>query len=506
MQRESVMHKILGSLLLLLNAVFAGSVTATVDSTEILKGDSVVLTLTVTGKDATQIPSIPEINGQKVLNTQRRMHSNFVHVNGESSMQKTHILMLEFRPDANMSIPSFSVKVDGKLQSTQPLKVTVLKLAKGLKHENRDFSLEMKLEKTKFYLGESIVLKLYFKQRTKLEVLQIDYKPPAFKDFFFKQIGEGKTYKKGAFTIQELNYSLTAKREGNLTLEPASAKIAQRSHQVQKGGWFVDVPKWTSIASSSLGLEVIKPLGKYDIVGKFKLTDKIDLLKVKPNKPVTLRIELLGEGNVEEYNGIKFDIPSVTIYSDDATVESHLVGQKLQSHYQKSFVFISEHSFTIPSKEISVFDYEAKKVKHLKTKAYRIEVEEGTKVAVSNSVHSAKPIDISTPMKQGSSSSSEGLPSFLALFFTFVLGVLATLSLKYMPKMILPMWKRKRKSFNGEEAFKILYPKIGESREVEAMVRDLYAIKSGAKGVKIDRERLRKMLKRYHKPQKLGIN
>lgn len=491
------MLKILGSLLLLCSTVFAGTITAMVDNTEVVKGDSVLLTLAMTGEDVNPMPAIPEINGQKVFNTQRRMKSDFVEVNGVKSMQKTHILMLEFRPNANMTIPSFSVQIDGKVESTKPITVKVVSLAKGLKHENRDFSLEMKLEKRKFYLGESIVLNLYFKQRSKLDVLQIDYTPPAFKDFFFKQIGEGKTYKKGAFSIQELNYSLTAKREGNLSIESALAKIAQRSHQVQKGGWFVDVPKWTSISSSSLALEVLKPLGRYDLVGKFNLTDKIDMLKVKANKPITLRLELLGEGNLEEYNGIKFDIPSVTIYSDDAKVTSSLKGAKLESHYQKSFVFISDHSFSIPSKEIYVFDYETEKIKVLKTKAYNIEVAGSEKIAITSSVHSASPIDINTPSKENFSSKSSGLVSFLALFFAFILGVLATLSFRYIPTSVLPMWKKKRKSFNGEDALKILYPKIGENKEVEAMVRKLYAIRCGTKGVEIDTELLKKMLKQY---------
>ena len=491
------MNKILGSFILFITFLSAGSITATVDTAEVLKGDSVMLTLTVTGKDASEIPNIEEINGQKVFNIQRRMSSNFVHVNGVSSMEKTQMLMLEFRPDANMTIPSFSVKVDGKVAGSKPIKVTVMKLSKGMKHENKDFALDMKLEKTKFHLGESIVLNLYFKQRSNLDVLQIDYTPPAFKAFFSKQIGEGKTYKKGAYTIQELSYLLTAKKDGNLTLEPARAKIAQRSRQAQRGGWFVDVPKWTTISSSSLDVEVIKPLGKYDIVGKFKLTDKIDVIKVKANKPVTLRLELLGEGNLEEYNGIKFDIPSVTIYSDDAKVQSTLMGQKLQSRYQKSFVFISDHSFIIPSKEIYVYDYETGKIKVLKTKAYNIEVEGGKKVSVSSSVHAATPIDISTPKKKNLSSWNASLPGLLALIFAFVLGVLVTLSLKYVPNFVLPIWKKKRKGFNGEDALRVLYPKIGESKEVEEMVRKLYAVKSGQKGVEIDREMLKVMIERY---------
>lgn len=485
------MLKILGSLLGTVGVLWAGSVTATVDLDNVYKGDTVLLTLAMTGKKVDVIPDIPEINGQKVFNIQRRTKTNFVHVNGVSSMQKTNMMIMEFRPDKNMTIPSFSVKIDGEMKSTKPISVTVLPSPTGAKRANRNFALDIEIEKQKFYLGESIVLNLYFKQRTNLNVLQIKYMPPAFKDFFSKQIGEGKTYKKGAFTIQELNYLLIAKKAGKLTLEPARAEIAQRSRERQEGGWYIDVPKWSKISSSALNLEVIEPTEAHDIVGDFKLTEKVDTLKVKANKPVTLRMELRGLGTLEDYDGFKFEIPSVTIYSDDAKVESTLLGKKLQSHYQKSFVFISDHSFTIPSKEIRAYDYTTGKVKILKTKAYRIEVENAPAVATTPKVQTSVVSPLSRPINL------QKRTTLYALLLAFLLGVILTLAFKYVAPLVRSKWQRKRKHFNGEEAFKILYPKISESKEVEEMVRQLYAIKSGAKGIKIDREKLKRMVAWY---------
>lgn len=491
------MYKILGSLCFIMSFLSAGNITATVDSTEVIEGDAVLLTLSVTGESIARIPDISEVNGKPTFNIQRRSSTNFVNVNGVSSMEKTQIMMLEFRPDANMTIPSFSVKVDDEVVKSKPIALTVVKSSTGLKRETENFALEMKVEKPKFYLGESIVLSLYFKQRTNVDVMQIDYTPPEFKLFFSKQIGEGKTYQKGEFTIQELNYLLIAKKPGNLTLEPARAKIAQRSRERQMGGWFVEVPKWTQISTPALSVEVVEPMEKHDVVGQYKLTDKIDHLKVKANKPVTLRMELLGKGSLDDYDGITFDIPSVTMYSDDAKIESTLLGKKLQSRYQKSFVFISDHNFTIPSKEIRVYDYETGKVTVLKTKAYKIEVEGSTKLANRAVVHTQTPINTAVPTVSSHQEWHEKLPSTLALVFAFVLGVLATLSLKYFPRLVLPKFKRNVKSSKYEEALKVLYPKMGESQEVEAMVRQLYAHKNGDKSVKIDKEALKILVEKY---------
>ena len=492
------MNRILGSLLFLgLTFLTAGNITASVDTTKVIKGDSVLLTLSVVGKNIDNIPNIEKINGVNIESIQRRSGTNFVHVNGVSSMEHTQILILEFKPDHNMTIPVFSVKVDGETKKTKPIHISIIKSKVGVKRETKNFSLDLSLSKSKFYLGESIVLTVYFKQRTAIDVMQIDYSPPAFKDFFSKQIGEGKTYKKGRFTIQELNYLLIAKKAGKLTLEPARAKVARRSRERQLGGWYVDVPKWTQLSSPSLIVQVTKPSVAHDIVGDYRLTNSVDHRKIKANKPVTLRMELLGRGTLDDYDGIKFDLTGVTIYSDDAKVESTLLGKELQSRYVKSFVFISDHNFTIPSKEIHVYNYKTGKVKVLKTKEYKIEVEERKKEVVTAQVHTKKPVHSTVMVTNSTLPWYHRLPSVLALFFAFILGVAATLSVKYLPKKLFSKWKKKRFDFGGEEALKILYPKMGESAEVEEMVRKLYALKNGDRSIKIDKKYLKTLIEQY---------
>ncbi len=487
--------RILGSLLLLFSLLEAGSISATVDTQEVFKGDTVILTLTVTGKNIDYIPEIDDVAGQKVLTVQRRTGANFVQVNGVNSMEKTQTLMLEFRPEHNLTIPSFSVKIDGKLETTKPIKLTVKKSPTGMKKESSNFSLDVQIGKNRFYLGESVLFTVYFKQRTSVDIMNIEYQPPAFKDFFSKQIGDGETYKKGAYTIQELNYLLIAKKAGKLTVEPARAKVAQRTRQLQSGGWYIDVPKWTQISSPSLIVNVKAPTEAHDIVGDYRLTQKIDQTKVKANKPVRLTIELLGEGTLDDYEGVEFKIPNVTVYANDAEVKSTLVGEVLHSHYRKSFVFVADHNFTIPSKTIRAYNYKTGEVKILKTKAYSIEVE-GVKLVQNGSmVHTKNPINL---LANGASNQSR-LPSLLALFLAFVLGIVVTYFFKYLPKVTL--WKKKGKSFRGDEALKILYPKMSESREVEEMVRKLYAIKNGNRKIEIDKQQLKELVEKYRDKQ-----
>ena len=489
------MNKILGSILFFtLSFLSAGSISATVDRSEVIKGDTVLLTLTVTGKKIDYIPEIEEISGQKVLNIQRRSSTNFVHVNGVSSMEKTQTLILEFRPDDNMTIPSFSVNVDGKLETAKEIKLTVVKSATGTKRSTKNFELEIEISKSKLYLGESAILTVYFKQRTNVNVLQIDYAPPKFTNFFSKQIGNGKTYRKGVFTIQELTYLLIPKVAGKLTLEPARAKVAQRSRQKQKGGWYVDVPKWTQLSSPSLIVTVKKPTEAHDVVGSYRLSTHIDHIKVNANKPVRLKVELVGKGALDDYEGVKFNIPNVTMYADEAKIKSTVLGKVLQSHYEKSFVFIANHSFTIPSKTVRVYNHKTGKVKVLKTKEYKIEVKGSQGIERQSVVHTKVPVPIEED-KNVKKPWVSTLPSLLALFLAFALGVSLTLAFKYIP--FATLWKRKEKQFKGSDSLKVLYPKMSENPEVEEMVRKLYAIENGAKNIKIDKQRLKELVEYY---------
>ena len=261
------------------------------------------------------------------------------------------------------------------------------------------------------------------------------------------------------------------------------------------GGWYIDVPKWTQVSSPSLIVNVEAPTKPHDIVGDYRLTQKIDQTKIKANKPVHLTIELLGEGTLDDYEGVEFTIPNVTVYSDDAKVESTLVGKVLHSHYSRSFVFVADHNFTIPSKTIRAYNYKTGEIKLLKTKSYSIDVEGAKLLQNSSMVHTQNPINLS-----GNSSSNQSrLPTLLALFLAFILGVVVTYFFKYLPKVNI--WKPKGKSFRGDEALKILYPKMGESKEVEEMVRKLYAIKNGNRKIEIDKQQLKELVERYRDKQ-----
>ena len=482
-------------------ALFAGSIESSVDSKEIALGDSVLFSITVVGEESDPLPEMQEIGGIIIDQITRNKGSDFVHVNGKSIMQHTSTVTYEFKPPYNMTIPAFQVMVDGKVETSKAINLKIVKPIAGSKRKNKYFSLDMKLSKERAYVGEAVVATVYFRQNMNINLMELNYEKPPFTAFFSKQLEGETTYKEGVYMVHELKYLLMPKKEGKIELEPATAKVAQRVQERQEGGWFANVPKWSNIASPSLFLEVVSAPSSYDLGGDFTLTSTIDTKDVKANKPVNLTIELKGEGSLEEFDGIEFDLPNVTVYSDDAKVESSYKNDKLMSSYVKSFVFIADHDFTIPAQEIRVFNYKTGKMKTLKTESYFVGVKGSKKVeeplAVVHTKNKVKQEPKERLATEDSSRFANFSPGFLLLGLTFLLGALSSFFAIFMVKYLSSRMKRKKQAFNGHEALQILYPHVGENAEVEFMVRQLYAIKSGEKKVKLDKELLRELLVKY---------
>lgn len=507
------MIKILGKIIVLicfnLTLLQAGSVTSTVESTEILQGESVILSITIVGQEFDTLPNIPEISGSEVLGSNRSIKSRIITVDGKATMEQTAVLMLEFRPTTNITIPAFQVSIDGEIKSTKPIEIKIVKSKPKISQEAK-FLIEMNSTKESVIVGEPFVVNVYFKQKKGLNVVSIDYKEPSFKKFFSKRIGEEKSYEDGNYSIQKLTYLLTAKEEGNITIQPATVRVAEEEQRGGGNGWFGVTPKWSSAQALATLIQVENISESFDIMGRYHLKESIDTQKIEANKPVNLKLMIEGEGSLEDFEGLTFDIAGVTVYSDDAKIESKVIDDKLFSRYTKSYVFISDHDFEIPSKEIVVYDYHTKTVKTLGTKSYKIVIDGETKDSSSPAVYTKNSVDVTstnvtTSAKDNKFNITWQVPEYLLLFLSFMIGGVMALLLRPYFSFIknIKLFKSKKSRISLDKALVILYPHMNDSVEVEEMTQQLYDIQQG-KDIEIDRDRLEVLLRKYRDEDILG--
>jgi hypothetical protein len=501
-----MMKKMTTILMILLAGTWlmAGSVRAYLSEPEVVEGNQAHLILEATGRDVV-FPTIDTIGNYPVEGASTSNQSSIKVINGQVQQEHVRKQTLVFTPEKSMTIPSFTIEVDGQSLETDPVELKVVKSAAPTPGVSKKVTLDMVANKKEVYVGEPLLVSIFFNESTKVNLMKVEYHKPAFKGFFVKEIGDEKTYRKGDYIVHELRYLLTPKQEGEITIPAAVARVAERGRRKDDFfGTFFDVPVWSRVVSNSLQIKV-KPLPQdTDLVGDFSLTDEVDATEVKANKPVNLTVTIKGEGNLEDFEGPSYEIDGVTVYSDDAKVESRIENNHFVSTWTKKYVFIADQDFTIPAKSFTEFDYKSGTVKTIGTKAYTITVKGHgavTPQVVSSPTQSGgEPTMVAQPGKsEGAGGAKEAVASLKADPWMLLLAFGGGIALTLLVLKILPSirWKRSVNPMKESEALKILYPHTNDDPEVEAMVRKLYAKKGGDKSVVIDKKELKALVDRY---------
>jgi len=483
---------------------FAHEVKVLVSDTEIIAGKVIRIKIRATG-DKVTFPDIEEIDGVKVLEKYERVTNMFHYVNGVLKKERTTLVMT-FAPHHDVTIPSYAIEIDGKVYHSKPVKIKVHPVSDANLENSNRFFLELKADKTSAIIGEPILVTVFFSLKLGLKLAEApQYSEPEFKGFFSQEIGEEKVYREGTRQITELKYLLTPLSEGDFYVGPARAKLAVADrNKVDMFGRFV--ASTVPIASNRVKIHVAKNPKESDLVGHFSIESSVDKVDVKANRPVNLTVKITGDGILDDLVFPDYEMAGVTVYSDDAEVSTTLQGKQIKSSYVKRFAFISDHDFTIPSRTISAYDMESQTVKYLEIPAYDIKVEGRSAVAAGETkkenaggggqvqTNLKIPEEIRHDTEAFTLSVDEENREKLLLILAFVSGMIVMYLLRYLPGLKV---KRHFGRYEETEALQILYPHISRSAEVEEMVHQLYAKKSGDKNMVIDKIKLKMLVKKY---------
>ena len=112
--------KIVLFFILLAEWTYSASLEATVSQNEVIKGNEVQLQIKATGEDI-NFPRIDTINGIPILGKSTQNSINASYVKGEYKSEKAVAKIITFVPKNDMTIPSYTVKIDGKAYQTDPI-------------------------------------------------------------------------------------------------------------------------------------------------------------------------------------------------------------------------------------------------------------------------------------------------------------------------------------------------------------------------------------------------
>ena len=483
---------------LLLTVVHAASVRAIVDTVEVVKGNPVTLRIKATGGSA-KFPKILMVGDTPIAGQSTSSSRHLSMINGKVKSEQSTTKTIQFIPEHNMTIPSYSIMIDGAQYDTETIDIKVVKASRATNMANGLFSLEMRSSKTKVMAGESFMVTVYFALRNDIRLSQeVQYTAPELSDFIVTDGGEQNAYRQGNYQVQEVRYIVTAQQEGNFTVSPAQARIGlpDSSRRDIFGMTFGTV--WKQTISNDLQIEVLPQVKESDLLGVFKLEAKVDLQEIKANKPVNLTVKIEGKGNLESFEFPKYEISGVTVYSDEAKVDTKIVAGELYSIYSKSFAFISEDDFTIPQRSFSMLDPKDQEIKDLTVKAYEIKIKKATtSTVIQNQTHGVVQTKIPQSITEKELIVEKKVEiksvAWWMLLLAFVGGMIFMYLLRFVPKFKIG----EGNPYKESEALKVLYAHMSEDAEVEEMVRKLYARKNGDKSIQIDKKELKEMVERF---------
>ncbi len=410
-------------------------VSANLDKSSAQVGEEIRLSIRVTGQSVNlQAPRLPVVDGIETYYTGRASHIAFINGVSTSDVEFSYTLIpqragrfvmnpIEVPVGSNViKTESLQIEVSGgqnqaarpqavpraatTSSATAPIPTPVPQDENYTVPSGGDDNIFVQawVDRTTLYQNEQMLLtySLYTRYDTRYEGFE---KEPETSGFWIEEFPMDRDVPRETVKVNGKRYvkadvkklALFPTSPGNYTIQPGSLKVSIReepqgssafdeffSDSFFTGGSFFARRQNRLLQPPPIQL-VVKPLpeeGKpasfQGAVGSFRISATIDKNKVKQNEPVTLKLVIEGNGNIETLNRPK--VPALTgfkTYDADTNSKLFQTGNVIGGTKSFEIVFIpkEEGNSFIPPLEFSYFDPRHGKYQTLKTPNFPIVVE-----------------------------------------------------------------------------------------------------------------------------------
>ena len=352
--KQQKYYFILTICLLLLSFASLAKVTASVDRTQIVIGETFTLKITV-DKNTNEQPDLSDLEQVfTVLGTSQASSTQII--NGSYSVKKTWEVSLMPKSVGNNTIPP--IKLGNEM--TRAIQIKVTRSDPNAK-ANGDIFIEFSADKSEAYVKEQVLLtvKLFYG----ISLSEGNLSPPTASHAVISELGKDTTYvtnRNGrSYTVNERHYALFAEQSGKLDLNPII--FNGRDNSSRRSFSMFSTGKPVRAVSKPLSL-TIKPipqnaLGKAWLPAKnVQLSQEWSKAPYKVGEPITRTITLFVEGLSEtQIPDIKLgDIDDIRVYPEQPQTQTEKNQQTLKAYKQVKFALIAMHAGDIKIPEFSL--------------------------------------------------------------------------------------------------------------------------------------------------------
>lgn len=333
-----------------------------------VKGEPYFFEIEVSGSSI-EFPNIDKIDNYVVEGLGTSKSLQIINGNYSEKLSKRFKIV----PNDNFTIPKLKFIIDDKEVFTEERTVTQRKVSKTT---SSNFDMTLTASKKELYVGETLYLKLIFKYKRDLQITNLGFEKPHFKDFWYKRVeNKNDRFEENGYIVQELDYVLFPQKSGELTVGPlrVDAQMVEQNSSAPFG-FFTSAPKVEKVYSNELKFKVNKLPDDVTLIGNFDINASVDKTSIKQGESVSLKLDITGTGNFDDIQDIKFDIPNATVYDNKPDIKTQYTKNGYEGKYTKIFSIIPDDSIEIKSIKLKYFDKKTKQIVEKNTKSFKIEV------------------------------------------------------------------------------------------------------------------------------------
>lgn len=393
------MNRIFILLLFLANLTFAQEFTTSVSKKTVEVGEEFQIIFSANG-NASEFKAPNLLGLRKISGPNKSSSSSVEIINGKINSSKTTSFSyyVSALSEGELTIPSATIKIEGKKIQTQPIKISVIKADPNRKKGFQigdNVKVEVEVSKRNVYQGEQILVT--YKLFSKINLVDISVSQfPNLNGFWNEKIEtssrstvqniDGTNYR-----VWEVSKSiLTPQKSGDLKIDPMKINITvQLKSQNRSGDIFGMFNNYRNveeeIQSKSITIKVKDlpenpPTSFNGAVGVFKLKAKTNKKIADANTAINYEIELSGSGNLHLIDNIPVNFPDdFEVFDPEKQDKSFTSKNSIKGKLIFNHLIIPrfQGEYQIPSQEFSFFNLNTKKYETLKTQAIDIKVNKG---------------------------------------------------------------------------------------------------------------------------------